>query len=75
MPDESPRKRFERLQKQLQDSILRNFPNPERLGCPGRSSLQELARRPMDEDIEGDRNWQHVTHCSECYREFLDVRN
>jgi hypothetical protein len=28
----------------------------------------------MDEDIEGDRNWQHVTHCSECYREFLDIR-
>jgi hypothetical protein len=74
MPDESPRTRFERLQKQLQDSILRNFPNPERLGCPGRSSLQELARRPMDEDIEGDANWQHVTHCSECYREFLDIR-
>jgi hypothetical protein len=28
----------------------------------------------MDEDIEGDRNWQHVTHCSECYGEFLDIR-
>lgn len=74
MPDASPGKRFQRLQKQLQDSILRNFSNPERVGCPGRSSLQELARRPMDEDIEGDRKWQHVRHCSECYREFLDIR-
>src|SRR4051812_4759025 len=74
MSDESPHARFDRLKKQLQDSILRDYPNPERRGCPGNASLQTLARRPLDDRIEGDPNWQHVTHCSECYREFLDFR-
>jgi hypothetical protein len=74
MPDESPRAHFNRLKRQLQDSILREYPNPERRGCPGTPILQELASRPLDETIENDSNWQHVTHCSECYKEFLDIR-
>jgi hypothetical protein len=74
MPDESPRAHFDRLKEQLQDSILREYPNPERRGCPGNAVLRNLARSPLDEDLEGDANWQHVTHCSECYREFLDIR-
>jgi hypothetical protein len=74
MPDESPRSHFDRLKKQLQDSILRDYPNPERRGCPGNAPLQALARRPLDDSLEGDPNWLHVTHCSECYREFLDFR-
>ncbi len=74
MPDESLRAHFDRLKKQLQDSILRDYPNPERQGCPGNAALEELARRPLDDNLEGDSNWQHVTHCSECYREFLGTR-
>jgi hypothetical protein len=74
MSDESPHAHFDRLKKQLQDSILRDYPNPERRGCPGNAALQALARRPLDDSIEADPNWQHVTHCSECYREFLDFR-
>jgi len=65
---------FDRLKRQLQESILQNFPNPERRGCPGIAVLRELARRPLDENMEGNTNWNHVTHCSECYREFLDIR-
>lgn len=74
MPDDSPRAHFDRLKQQLQDSILREYPNPERRGCPGNTVLQEFARRPLDDNLEGDANWQHVTHCSECYRGFLDIR-
>jgi hypothetical protein len=74
MPDELPRAHFDRLKRQLQDSILRGYPNPERRGCPGARVLQELARRPLDDNLESDSDWQHITHCSECYREFLDVR-
>jgi hypothetical protein len=70
-PEESPESRFDRLKKQLQDSILRDYPNPERKGCPGGAVLQELAERPLDEAVETDPHWHHVTHCSECYREFL----
>jgi len=66
--------RFDRLKSQLQDSILSDYPNPERKGCPGDSVLKELAARPLDDSLEGDSHWHHVTHCSECYREFLGFR-
>ncbi len=70
-PEESPEAKFDRLKKQLQDSILRDYPNPERKGCPGDLVLKELAERPLDQAVEDDPHWHHVTHCSECYREFL----
>jgi hypothetical protein len=74
-PEESPESKFDRLKKQLQDSILRDYPNPERKGCPGGAVLQELAERPLDRAVEADPHWQHITHCSECYREFLAFNN
>ena len=72
--DESPDAQYERLKRQLQDSILNDYPNPERKGCPGDAALAELAARPLDDSVEGDPNWHHVTHCAECYREFLGFR-
>jgi hypothetical protein len=74
MPDESPHSHFDKLKRQLQESILRDYPNPERRGCPGEAAVRMLARRPLDDSVEGDPNWQHITHCAECYREFLDIR-
>src|SRR5689334_15487046 len=74
-PEGSPEARFDRLKKQLQDSILRDYPNPERKGCPGGAVLKELAERPLDQSVESDPHWHHITHCSECYREFLDLNN
>src|SRR6202000_501755 len=74
-PEESPESRCDRLKKQLQDSILRDYPNPERKGCPGGAVLQELAERPLDEAVESDPHRHHVTHRSECYREFLAFNN
>ena len=65
---------FERVKRQLQDAILRDYPNPERKDCPGDAVLKDLATRPFDESLEGDQHWQHITHCSECYREFLGFR-
>jgi hypothetical protein len=74
-PEESPLEKFDRLKKQLQDSILRDYPNRERKGCPGDAVLRELAERPLDEAVEDHPHWHHVTHCSECYREFLGFNN
>lgn len=74
-PEESPHARYERLKKQLQASILEEYPNPERKGCPGDAVLKELASRPLDDNLDRDSNWHHVTHCSECYREFLGFRS
>jgi hypothetical protein len=73
--DESFDAQFERVKRQLQDAILRDYPNPERKGCPGDTALKELATGPFDEaSLESNPHWQHVTHCSECYREFLGFR-
>jgi hypothetical protein len=73
-PEESPEAKYDRLKRKLQDSILSQYPNPQRKGCPGGAVLQTMAKRYSDESVEGDENWHHVTHCSECYREFLDFR-
>jgi hypothetical protein len=73
-PDESPKIRYEELQRQFQEEILTKYPNPERKGCPGDAALRSLAERPLAEPLENDRVWPHVTHCSECYREFLSFQ-
>jgi hypothetical protein len=36
--------------------------------------LKEVAARPLDDSLELDPRWHHITHCSECYREFLGFR-
>src|SRR6516225_8801374 len=68
---DSPEQRYERIREVLQKAILRDYPNPERHGCPGSEVLKQLAarRRPIL-----DADWEHVTHCSPCYREFLEFR-
>jgi hypothetical protein len=71
MQDDSADQIFEELQDIVQQAILREFPNPERKGCPGPAVLRELANRPRP---TRDAPWEHVTHCSPCYREFLDLR-
>jgi hypothetical protein len=71
---EQPDAQFDRLKRKLQDSILTDYPNPERKGCVGDAVLKELAARPFDSSMERDPHWQHVTHCSECYRDFLRFR-
>lgn len=71
---ESPDSQFDRLKRQLQDSILHEYPNPGREGCPGDPMLKVVAARPLDDSLELDPRWHHITHCSECYREFLGFR-
>ena len=56
----------------LQQAVLRNYPNPERHGCPGTTALAQIARRFLPPE---DDHWMHILHCSPCYREFLDVRH
>lgn len=71
MKDDSADQIFEQFQDIVQQAILREFPNPERKGCPGTQTLRELANRPRPiRDVA----WEHVTHCSPCFREFLDLR-
>jgi hypothetical protein len=69
---DTPEQRYERLREAVQETILRNFPNPERRGCPGDEVVREVAGRR--ELIEDDA-WQHITHCSPCYVTFLQFKD
>src|SRR4051812_44810991 len=62
----------EQIKYVLQQSILRNYPNPERMGCPGRAAIEAAAERRVPPE---DPNWQHVRHCSPCYEEYLQARD
>jgi hypothetical protein len=62
----------EQLKHVLQGAILRNYPNPERKGCPGSPVVGEIAKQKLP---FRDPHWDHVSHCSPCYREFLDSRH
>lgn len=75
-PEESPRDKYERIQRLVQESILSNYPNPARKGCPGSELIERLAQDSVagDPHNDSDSDWHHMTHCSECYREYLAVR-
>ena len=60
-----------RVLKGLQKATLRDFPNPERVGCPGAAVIEALANRRLPHNHEAV---QHITHCSPCYAEFLAIR-
>jgi hypothetical protein len=77
--DASPEQTFSRLQNHIQRAILKNYPNPERRGCPDQSALAELALNPdsitADDELDRSSVWFHITHCSPCYALFLELRH
>ena len=64
-------KDLNRVLRELKGAALREFPNPERVGCPGSDVIAGLARRTLPATHPGA---EHITHCSPCYGEFLAVR-
>ena len=69
---ETAEQKYNRLASEIQEAILKGFPNPDRRNCPGTEKVKEVAAR---ESIVEDDVWQHITHCSPCYREFLDQKS
>jgi hypothetical protein len=65
---ETPQERYDRLRRTVQDAILSNYPNPNRQGCPEIAMIREVAFR---EELTKDEAWEHITHCSPCYADFL----
>lgn len=58
----------------LEKAALNDFPNPERIGCPGSEFLRQLAIdrasvSPSDERIG------HLSRCSPCFQEFTAFRS
>jgi hypothetical protein len=57
----------ERFLRAARDYVASGFPNPDRIGCPGRERLEVLACHksvPDQDDID------HVMTCSECFIEY-----
>lgn len=69
---ETPEEKFEQISRAVQESILRNYPNPERRGCPGDEVVRSIAGRT---ELKADDVWEHITHCSPCYAEFLAYKD
>ena len=60
----------ERLVQAGRDYATSAFPNPDRIGCPGRERLETLARRtamPDGDDID------HLVTCSPCFIEYQTI--
>jgi hypothetical protein len=55
----------------LQQAALKEFPNPDRIGCPTAAVLEAMARRQRP-TTEADLH--HITHCSPCFATFLAIR-
>ena len=55
----------------MKDFLRETFPNPERKGCPEEDVLQALAE---DRISPNDPVLLHVGSCSECYAEYLHLR-
>jgi hypothetical protein len=57
------------LGRGLQDE----FPNPERIGCPGREIVAAIAAHKMPLS-QAASYLDHLTSCSPCYRDFLQLQ-
>ena len=71
MAEESRIPTPEEVKRVLQEAVLRHYPNPERIGCPGPDVLKQVAR---EEQPYENSHWEHIQHCSPCYKEFLELR-
>ena len=63
----------ERDEKRILDALgrglLREFPNPDRAGCPGSDVLKRIASHEMPL-AEAEKWLDHLTACSPCYEDF-----
>jgi hypothetical protein len=63
----------QRLVDQLEQGVSRDFPNPERVGCPDSSVLRDIAYRKLG--LAEVQQWlQHLGACSPCFQEFSGFR-
>jgi len=67
----------ERDEKRILDALgrglLKEFPNPDRAGCPGPEVLKRIASHEMPL-AEAEKWLDHVTSCSPCYRDFSELQ-
>ncbi len=54
--------------------LLKEFPNPDRTGCPGSNVLKRIAFHEMPL-VEAEKWLDHLTSCSPCYSDFSQFRS
>src|SRR5258707_15143045 len=54
--------------------LRKEFPNPERIGCPGAEVLKKIASRKMPLS-EAEAWLDHLGSCSPCYNDFSQFRS
>lgn len=68
---------FNQEEKRILDllarGLSREFPNPQRVGCPGPSILRSIALHKLLLS-EADRWLDHLGACSPCFQEFTAIR-
>jgi hypothetical protein len=62
-----------RILDALGRGLLKEFPNPERTGCPGSDVLKRIASKRMPL-AEAEKWLNHLGSCSPCYRDFTELR-
>ena len=63
----------QRLLDALGRGLLKEFPNPDRAGCPGFDVLRRIASHAMPL-AEAEKWLDHLTSCSPCYRDFSELQ-
>src|SRR5215471_9009187 len=53
--------------------LLRDFPNPQRIGCPGADILRKIASHEMPLS-EAEKWLDHLGSCGPCYADFKRFR-
>ncbi len=62
-----------RILDALGRGLLKEFPNPERTGCPGSDVLKRIASKRMPL-AEAEKWLNHLGSCSPCYMDFSELR-
>ena len=58
---------IEQLRRAFQEAALKDFPNPDRVGCPpDKTVLKAIAAKALP---LSDPAWRHTARCSPCFRE------
>jgi hypothetical protein len=64
------------IEKELLDAFERlvheDFPNPQRINCPGCEALGKLAEHPADSQLT--HLLPHIRQCAPCFDELKELR-
>jgi hypothetical protein len=67
--EQKPTEEERELLELFSRSALNDYPNPERIGCPGEAFLRQLATNRKSIPIT-DPRLDHIVQCSPCFQEF-----